>query len=42
MGQEYLIDSNILNGYLDIRLTERGMKFMNKVVNDIPITSVIK
>jgi hypothetical protein len=41
MEQQFLIDSNILIGYLDRRLTEKGMKFMNKVVNAIPNISVI-
>jgi len=41
MEQEYLIDSNILIGYLDNKLTEKGMTFMNIVVNAIPNISVI-
>jgi predicted nucleic acid-binding protein len=41
MEQEYLIDSNILIGYLDNKLTEKGMAFMNKVVNATPNISVI-
>ncbi|TZF86192.1 type II toxin-antitoxin system VapC family toxin (plasmid) [Pedobacter sp. BS3] len=41
MGQEYLIDSNILIGYLDNKLPERGMLFMHTVFNDIPRISVI-
>lgn len=41
MGQEYLIDSNILIGYLDNKLPESGMVFMNKVVNATPNISVI-
>ena len=41
MEQEYLIDSNILIGYLDNRLPEKGMAFMNQVINSIPNISVI-
>ena len=41
MAQKYLIDSNILIGYLDNRLPEEGMVFMNRVVNAIPNISVI-
>lgn len=41
MEQEYLIDSNILIGYLDNKLTEKGMTFMNDVVNATPNISVI-
>ena len=41
MGQEYLIDSNILIGYLDNKLPERGMLFMHTVFNAIPRISVI-
>lgn len=41
MEQEDLIDSNILIGYLDNKLTEKGMIFMNDVVNTTPNISVI-
>lgn len=41
MEQEYLIDSNILIGYLDNKLPKNGMTFMNKVVNATPNISVI-
>lgn len=41
MGQKYLIDSNILIGYLDNKLPESGMLFMHSVINNIPQISVI-
>ena len=41
MGQEYLIDSNILIGYLDNKLPENGMLFMHNIINNIPKLSVI-
>jgi predicted nucleic acid-binding protein len=41
MGQEYLIDSNILIGYLDDKLPENGMLFMHDIINNIPKISVI-
>jgi len=41
MEQEYLIDSNVLISYLDNKLPENGMTFMNKVVNATPNISVI-
>ena len=36
MGQQYLIDSNIVIDYLDGKLPAVAMAFMNNVVNDIP------
>lgn len=41
MGQEYLIDSNILIGYLDNKLPKKGTLFMHTVINNIPKISVI-
>ena len=41
MGQEYLIDSNILIGYLDNKLPKNGTLFMHTVINNIPKISVI-
>lgn len=41
MGQQYLIDSNSVIDYLSGKLYKNGMSFMNQVINDIPIISVI-
>lgn len=41
MGQQYLIDSNAVIDYLSGKLPEKGMSFMNQVINDIPNISVI-
>jgi predicted nucleic acid-binding protein len=41
MGQQYLIDSNALIDYLSGKLPTNGVSFMNQVINDIPIISVI-
>ena len=41
MGQKYLIDSNIVIGYLDNKLPESGMLFMHEIINSIPQISVI-
>jgi predicted nucleic acid-binding protein len=41
MGQQYLIDSNAVIDYLSGKLPEKGMVFMNEVINDIPNISVI-
>ncbi len=41
MGKGYLIDSNVVIGYLDKRLPEQGMLFLHTVVDDTPIISVI-
>jgi hypothetical protein len=41
MGKGYLIDSNVIIGYLDNKIPEQGMNFMNKVVDDVPNISVI-
>lgn len=41
MEQKFLIDSNIIIGYLDARLPKNGMAFMNNIVNATPNISVI-
>ena len=41
MAQGYLIDSNVVIGYLDGRLPEQGMVFLHTIVDDIPHVSVI-
>ena len=41
MGQQYLIDSNAVIDYLSGKIPEKGMPFMNQVINDIPNSSVI-
>jgi predicted nucleic acid-binding protein len=41
MGQQYLIDSNAVIDYLSGKIPEKGMSFMNQVINDIPNISVI-
>jgi len=41
MEQQYLIDSNAVIDYLAGKLPEKGMEFLNIVVNQTPIVSVI-
>jgi hypothetical protein len=41
MGQQYLIDSNVVIDYLAGKFTPDGMLFINEIVNDIPFISVI-
>lgn len=41
MGQQYLIDSNAVIDFLSGKLPEKGLSFMNQVINDIPNLSVI-
>lgn len=41
MGQQYLIDSNVVIDYLCGKISEKGMLFMNQIINDIPSISVI-
>lgn len=41
MGKGYLIDSNVVIGYLDNKIPGTGMQFLNNVVDNIPIISVI-
>jgi len=39
--KRYLIDSNVVIGYLDNKLPEHGMALMNPVIDDIPNISII-
>ena len=41
MGTQYLLDSNIIIGFLDKRLPEKGMIFVSEVVDVVPNISVI-
>ncbi len=41
MGRQYLIDSNAVIDYLTRKLSQKGMDFMSKVINNIPNLSVI-
>jgi len=41
MGKEYLIDSNVIIGYLDNKLPLAGMAFISDVVDNVPNISVI-
>jgi len=41
MGTQYLLDSNIIIGFLDRRLPEKGMIFVSEVVDVVPNISVI-
>lgn len=41
MGSGYLIDSNIVIGYLDGRLPQKGIAFMHPIVDDVSKISVI-
>lgn len=41
MGKGYLIDSNVVIGYLDNKLPSDGMVSMNAVIDDIPNVSII-
>jgi predicted nucleic acid-binding protein len=41
MGQQYLTDSNTVIDYLSGKLPDKGMEFMNQIVNDYPNISVI-
>jgi len=38
---QYLIDSNAIIDHLGIKSPERGMHFMNNVVDDVPNVSII-
>ena len=42
MGQQYLIDSNVAIDYLSGKIPEKGMTFMNHVINDIPIFQLLQ
>ena len=41
MGKKFLIDSNTVIDYLNGKLPESGMAFVDKVIDDIAIVSVI-
>ena len=41
MGTQYLLDSNVIIGFLDRRLPGRGMVFVSKAVNVAPNISVM-
>lgn len=41
MGKGYLIDSNIIIGYLNDSLPKEGMSFMHPIIDDVPNISVI-
>jgi predicted nucleic acid-binding protein len=41
VGKGYLIDSNVVIGYLDNKLPESGMKFMHVIVDETPNISVV-
>lgn len=41
MGKGYLIDTNIVIGYLDNKMPEPAMQFLHKIVDDKPNISVI-
>lgn len=41
MGKRYLIDTNIIVGYLNNNIPETGMEFMHKIIDEVPNISVI-
>lgn len=41
MGKGYLVDTNVVIGYLDNKLPVRGMQFMNEIIDNVPNLSVI-
>ena len=41
MGTQYLLDSNVIIGFLDNRLPDKGMRFVAEVVDITPNVSVI-
>ena len=41
MGKGYLIDSNVIIGYLDNKLPQPGMNRMHGIIDNIPHISVI-
>ena len=41
MGKGYLIDTNVIIGYLDNKLPTHGMVLMNGIIDDTPNISVI-
>jgi len=41
MGQEYLLDSNVIIGYLAGKIPSSGMKIVSEIVNNKPNISII-
>jgi len=41
MGQEYLLDSNVIIGYLAGRIPASGMKTLSEIIDKVPNISVI-
>jgi predicted nucleic acid-binding protein len=41
VGKGYLIDTNVVIGYLDNKLPKQGMEVMNAIVDETPGISVI-
>jgi predicted nucleic acid-binding protein len=41
VGTKYLIDSNVIIGYLDNKLPKRSMELMDIIMDDIPTVSII-
>jgi hypothetical protein len=41
MGQEYLLDSNVIIGYLAGKIPASGMKFLSEIIDKVPNISVI-
>jgi predicted nucleic acid-binding protein len=41
MGTGYLIDTNVIIGYLDGKIENNGMSFMHPIIDKIPNVSVI-
>jgi len=41
MGTQYLLDSNTIIGFLDNRISDKGMLFVSKIVDTVPNISVI-
>jgi predicted nucleic acid-binding protein len=41
MGERYLVDSNVIIGYLDNKISPKGMSFINALIDDTPNISVI-
>ncbi|MFO7978759.1 MAG: type II toxin-antitoxin system VapC family toxin [Bacteroidales bacterium] len=39
--ERYLIDSNVVSDYFSASLPERGLQFMDSVIDDVPNLSVI-
>jgi predicted nucleic acid-binding protein len=41
VGKGYLIDSNVIIGYLDNKIPYHGMLLMNTIIDDLPNISII-